>query len=314
MSKVKVEKINYLRWENCFKLSNDTIELIVTTDVGPRIIHYGFIDGPNHMKVFEETAGSVKSKEWNIYGGHRLWHSPEDHPRTYELDNFTCEWEKTENGVIVRPPMDKSTRLAKEMEITIAPEGTEVKINHRITNNNVWDIEFSCWSLTVSAQNGRLIIPLPTTGSLYSPNRNIAFWPYTRLDDPRVKWLDRYIFLDQDKDAKYKDEPENRQYPNVPFKIGLSVPAGWVGYANFDQLFVKQFTTYENAIYPDGGHCSFEAYTNRDMLEIETLSPLKKTAPGDTQNHVEKWELFDNIKKPETQEEVDRNIVPLIKP
>ena len=57
MGTVKIIKTEYLGWTNCVKISNGIVELIVTTDVGPRIIHYGFKGGPNHMKVFPEQAG-----------------------------------------------------------------------------------------------------------------------------------------------------------------------------------------------------------------------------------------------------------------
>ena len=41
-----VEMIPYRRWKNNVRLSNGDIELVVTLDVGPRIIHCGFVDGP----------------------------------------------------------------------------------------------------------------------------------------------------------------------------------------------------------------------------------------------------------------------------
>src|SRR5690349_10985616 len=42
---VKIEKTEYGGWPNCYRISNGEVELIVTTDVGPRIMHYGFVGG-----------------------------------------------------------------------------------------------------------------------------------------------------------------------------------------------------------------------------------------------------------------------------
>src|SRR5215469_11064337 len=51
---VKVEKVNYAGWPNCYKVSNGEVELIVTGDVGPRIIRFGFAGGQNLLKEFPE--------------------------------------------------------------------------------------------------------------------------------------------------------------------------------------------------------------------------------------------------------------------
>lgn len=301
MGAVKISKTEYSGWTNCIKISNGIVELIVTTDVGPRIIHYGFKGGPNHMKVFAAQAGKTGADEWMSYGGHRLWHSPEEKPRTYDEDNFPCEWKKIENGIWARGVMDPWTQVEKEMEIVLDPVSSQVTVNHRITNRNAWDIEFSVWCLTVMAAGGREIIPQITEGPDLLPNRTIALWTYSKMNDPRVSWLDKYILLDQDSEAK------------GPFKIGLPVPDGWVAYANFGQLFVKRFDFVEEADYPDFGLCSFETYTDSEMTELESLSPLWLVEPGDAIEHVEVWELHDQVEKPENEKEIDRLILPIIK-
>jgi hypothetical protein len=40
-----IENVSYGGWPNCLRIANDEVELIVTTDVGPRVIRYGFIGG-----------------------------------------------------------------------------------------------------------------------------------------------------------------------------------------------------------------------------------------------------------------------------
>jgi len=304
MAGVKTKKISYLGWLNCISISNEDVELIVTTDVGPRILYFGYKNAFNHMKVFEDQAGRQGDDEWMIYGGHRLWHSPEAKPRTYEMENTPCLYE-INDGITLKNPTNIVSGMEKEIRISMKSKGSKVQIDHKIINRNAWDIEFSLWALTVAAPGGRLVIPQPTQGPELLPNRNITFWTYTRLNDPRVHWLDRYIFLDQDPRAQYTDEPANRQFDNVPFKIGLHVPDGWVAYINNNEAFVKYFEMVKGAVYPDFGHCSFEAYTNKDMLEIESLTPLTKTGPGEEINHKEVWELFSNIERPENDDQAD---------
>jgi len=62
-----MEKINYGGWSNCIRLSNGKIELIVTTDVGPRIIRFGFINGQNIFKEYKEQLGKTGGNVWRIY-------------------------------------------------------------------------------------------------------------------------------------------------------------------------------------------------------------------------------------------------------
>ena len=61
---MQIEKTSYKGWENCYLISNGVVELIALADVGPRIIHFGFIDGENHFAVVEETLGECGGCDW----------------------------------------------------------------------------------------------------------------------------------------------------------------------------------------------------------------------------------------------------------
>ena len=82
-----MEKIAYGGWPNCIRLRNRRMELVVTTDVGPRIMRLAFRGGPNLLKEYPEHLGKRGGNAWRLYGGHRLWHAPEASPRTYWPDN-----------------------------------------------------------------------------------------------------------------------------------------------------------------------------------------------------------------------------------
>ncbi len=60
-SAVRIEKIAYQGWANCYRVSNGEIELVVTGDVGPRIIRCGFSGGQNLFKEFAEQLGKNDS-------------------------------------------------------------------------------------------------------------------------------------------------------------------------------------------------------------------------------------------------------------
>ena len=77
------------------------------------------------------------------------------------------------------------------------------------------------------------------------------------------------------------------------------------------QLFLKRFAWQPNAEYPDF-NVNFEAYTDRDILELETLAPLTELQPGQSVIHSEEWLLFRSIPSPSSEEDVDRHILPLL--
>jgi hypothetical protein len=56
-----------------------------------------------------------------------------------------------------------------------------------------------------------------------------------------------------------------------------------------DVLFLKRFDPAPGP-HPDLG-CNAETFTNHEMLELETLSPLVSIAPGPAATHVERWRV-----------------------
>ncbi len=85
-----MQKVSYGGWPNCIRLADQNIELIATTDIGPRLIRFGFIGASNLFKEFPDV-GKTGGDAWRNYGGHRLWHAPEARPRSYAPDNGPIE-------------------------------------------------------------------------------------------------------------------------------------------------------------------------------------------------------------------------------
>src|SRR5262249_15096822 len=81
-----IEKISWRGWNNVYRIWNGTVQLLVLADVGPRIIWYGFDEGENILHEVISEAGFRGGNEFRLYGGHRLWVSPEVE-RTYFPDN-----------------------------------------------------------------------------------------------------------------------------------------------------------------------------------------------------------------------------------
>jgi hypothetical protein len=295
--------IEYQGWPNCYQLTNGLVDLVVTTDVGPRVIRFGFSGQANEFREYEPMLGQTGGSEWRIYGGHRLWHSPEDPTRTYYPDNEPVQLEDHSSGIRLTQPTETTTGIQKEMDIVLSPDAARVKLTHRLRNNGLWPVELAPWGLSVMAQGGRAIVPLPPRGShteSLGPSSTLTLWSYTDMTDPRWTWGRKYILLQQD------------PHRETPQKIGAMVPDGWLAYARNNHLFVVTFDYQAEAVYPDYG-VSIETFTDGSMLEIETLGPLTTLQPGGTVEHVETWWLFDEVAMPTDEAAVDQQILPKVR-
>ena len=291
-----MKTVQFKGWKKCIELKSGKFRLIVTTEVGPRIIGAFLGNSDNLVYVDPKTAGNTKNnKDWNIYGGHRLWHSPEAKPRSYAPDNVPVEVKKTKDGICFSSGLESSTGISKSFSIKPL-KGGKFAITHKIRNDNMWDVEIAAWGLTVMAPGGVAVIPQPQGDKkALLPNRSLTIWPYTDMSDKCLTWGKKFTLMKQDINAK------------IPCKIGLNGEDGWLAYVNNGIAFKKSFQHLANAEYPDNG-CSIEIYTCDFMLEIETLSPLYILEPGEEIIHIEKWEAT-KVEEILTERDVARNFM-----
>src|SRR3974390_2293988 len=145
---VKVERVPYKGWPNCYRVTNGDIELIVTGDVGPRIIRFGFINGQNLFKEYPEQLGKSGEEKFQLRGGDRVWKAPEDPIATWAPDIVPVEIRVTPAGRVAREPVEPLTQLQKEIEVQMAPSGPNVTVFHRIANRALFPRGFPPWALT----------------------------------------------------------------------------------------------------------------------------------------------------------------------
>ncbi|KGM98003.1 hypothetical protein Z968_01380 [Clostridium novyi A str. 4552] len=309
MGKVKIEEIAYKKWGNCLKINNGLIEVVATLDFGPRIIRFCNIEKDNMF--FEDETFKIANngqqfsifdsdEGWKIYGGHRLWVSPESDPRTYYPDNKKVEWNNMENGVLLKAQKEKWTNIQKEIELRLDEDKAEVTLVHKITNLGPWSIKCAPWALTVMAPGGKEVIPQSSRKTGLLPNRQLVLWPYSKLNDKRLYLGEKYITLKQNKDNEQQ------------FKIGINNELGWIAYFNYNNLFIKKYNHLIDGMYPDFG-VSYETYTNNLMLEMETLGQLQDIEPYKAIEHKEQWYLFEDVVVPDDNDfEIEKVIKPYI--
>ncbi len=293
-----MEKATFAGWGNCYRLSNGIFDLVVTSDIGPRIIRFGFINWENEFKEFSEQLGQQGGSEWLSYGGHRLWAAPEDKVMTYYPDNGRVRVEEVEDGLCFTANVEASMLIQKTMIVRIV--GDAVVVDHKIVNKGDKPVDMSAWALTVMAPGGTAIVPLPERGPHplnLTPASRLILWKYTNLKDARWIFGERYILAKQ-------DEKQKR-----PQKLGFLAPDGWLAYANHGNLFIKKIRYMGDVNYPDMGS-NLEVFFDDQILELETLSPLKHVLPGDYVAHQELWRLVEDVEVNEMT--IDNVILPIV--
>jgi hypothetical protein len=308
-----IEVVEYRGWKNNLKLSHGLAELIVTLDVGPRVISYSLPGGFNVMKNYASMMGGTGEAEWQIRGGHRFWLAPEDLTRTYFPDNRPVSYREIDPlTVTFTPPPETEYGVQKEMTLKLDPKSTRVEVRLKVTNIGSAPTDLAPWGPTVMAPGGVEIIPLPAKAphpghpsrakspADFGPNQEVILWPYFDFSDRRWSFGSRYILLRQDVNKG-------------PTKIGLAHREGWVGYVNSGVMFVKYFDYRDGAIYPDRG-TRYQTFSNEDMLEMETVGELVTLAPGASAELVESWQLFGGMPEIQSEADVDRFVLPCVRP
>jgi hypothetical protein len=285
-----IQEIAYAGWKRNLRLQGPTVELVITLDVGPRIIRYAFHQGKNVFVEMPEQIGGAGEKEWMIRGGHRFWTAPEgDH--SYAPDNTPVTWKPlSETAVEIIQPPSAQFGFQKTLRVELL-EGEVVRVTHLLANSGNQPLAISPWALSVMRPGGFALLPQPQLDKHPSefpdgraakpeeflPNRELVLWPFTDLTDGRYAFSEYFLRV-----TYLPERPAT--------KLGLKLPTGWVAYQNGEDVFAKHFTYDPAQPYPDGGS-NFEIFTNMQIVELESLAPSLPLKPGAVAQHVEHWVL-----------------------
>lgn len=284
---------NYKDYGKVVAITNGIIEAYVTVDIGPRIIRFGYVGSQNVMNDDRTALGCLEDdkyhaffgdgRRWESFGGYRVWVTPEGYPETYTPDDRPVAYEVVGDSVVFTALPDEEVGILKTVTIKMDADSANMSVNAKVKNISGKEKEFAVWVISVCAANGNLVIPMNTKDTGLLHNRAISIWPYTDLSDSRLYFGKKYVVVSQDVNA------------TCPCKLGFDLDDGTVHYVLGDDVFTKRYDAKHGELpYPDGD-CSFETYTNKVMIEVESLSDIKKVPDGGYNEITEYWSL---AKKP----------------
>ena len=156
---MKVEKSNINGLDLIMIYTRDII-IGIPEDIGPRILYAATKEKPdfNVFGILPEVKVETSEGLWNIYGGHRLWSSPEASPRSYSLDCNPVKIERDGDSISIFGNNERENSVQKTIKIDVL-SGEGLKIVHTIENIGRWPIKLGCWALSVMRKNGFAILP-----------------------------------------------------------------------------------------------------------------------------------------------------------
>jgi hypothetical protein len=264
----------------CLSLDAGGPRVVVTTDVGPRILAVTLPDGTGKGLLASLpglTIDTPGQAPFRMVGGHRLWAAPEVPASTYLADDDPPEVTRASDSVAFSSV--QATGLRKT--IRVSPTLDSVVIDHDLLNEGREPMEVAPWAITMLTPGGEAWLPRfmgRSDPGGFQANGSLVLWPYTRFDDARL----------------VPGDPVTRVLAVAGsegrVKVGLQGRPGWAAYRRGDAVLVKRFTWLEGEAYPDLD-ASVQCYSCGDFIEVETLGPLVSLRPGESTTHRETWSL-----------------------
>lgn len=290
---------SYKHYGKCVKLENDEIELLITTQLGPRIIYFGAKGGENlfynddscenvdRSPLLKELFGA--DAEYHFYGGHRMWLAPQYQVHTESPDNAPCEVTFIDNGVTLTCPEAKVIGFISAMTVVMHEEKPEIKVTCSFTNTSDQPKKNAVWQITQFPTGGVGFYPFIPPFKMRKPFNEMTLEdvskpiiPATSLvmflgsfSDPRFIFDDDYITLSSIKERMR------------PIKIGMPQKQGFAMFAYNGYMLQFDFEHNPYGEYTDYG-CSFESYTNSQFTEVEVLGEYQEYKKGETISHTQK--------------------------
>lgn len=269
--------LEYKNFGKCVQFEENGMIVMVTIDVGPRIIYFG--DKQNNI-LKEDLERKVQvyndayKDNWYLYGGHRLWKSPEN-ICTYVADNKPVSYRLNEHGGTFISNIDPKFDYILDIGI----KKNKVYIENTIVSKSKNIESIAAWALTVMDIGGELTVNLNKKMDDLNPQQNLVIWPYTDIYDERIKISKEKLIVQQKSGLE-------------PLKLGLFLNTPEAEYSLKGMKFKCKFKEEKSTEKYGDFMSNMEIYTSGDILEIEGLSSMRDLKCGESVTLYEEWSLI----------------------
>ncbi len=280
----QVERISYKGWQDCYRLTNGTVELVVVPSIA-RIVHYGFVGEPNTLWVNPATEGApVHPGEWPNHGGDKAWVWPQDEwemrtgrgwPPPSATDQVPHQVEVLHGHLLrLTSPLIAGYGVRIVREIRLEPSGTRVHIQTRLEKvREGANFPVAAWVVAQLPLPNLLLVRLHPSSTLSEGYKLFSAAPWKS-----VRRLGADILL-----------PERPS--DVPVKLGCD--ADILAWFKSPYLVVHRSPIANLADFQPGDHA--QIFSNTDempYIELEFTSPLRVLRQGESVSLEVTWELY----------------------
>lgn len=271
-----IKKINYAGWDDCVYLSNGVFEAVVSTQVGPRILRYSRVGGPNLFYLDQYAAGMTEElKVWRLYGG-RTFDFMIDGKKILQPENAPVGVRLEASSMHFDPMPMGDTGISKQISIRMCRRGG-LEIKQTLLNTSDAPIAVTAAATTNLIPGGVAALPADK-GALRTPHED--------ADLRRTHFGTELCLVNQD------------MVKGGEFALDFAARERWCGYFNLGYLFI--ITTPPEDTF---GNVNVSVAGTPERMSLTTYSSPVTLAPGESHTHTEVYNIFIEKATPVTEEE-----------
>jgi len=290
-------------------LSNGTVAIEITPDIGGRILSVGLVGQPNFLKVgsavIDEPNPVVSPAANNIgYLGHETWVGPQSQWWVHQLVNderraAKAVWppdpflilaknavqERNAQRVVLQSPNSPVSGVAMQKTFALV-DGKPNQIRLDVSAQNIRDSNVA-WDIWFNSR-------VPHTTHVYVPVANMSDVRIEHFTDATYgplehNFSDGFFALENHSPSTHQGRKG---------KVFIQPAQGWIAAFRDQQLLIIQFALQpKSAIHPEQGQIELyqeflSAHPEEGLLELEVHAPYKTLKPRESMSAGETWTLL----------------------
>ncbi len=284
-----MDKITYRGWVDCYRISNNTVSIIINASAGGRIMSFE----RNGINVIYEDAnqdglllGDYLGEKFDPDGG-RFDYGQEEKTRPLHAQTYMGPWSGkilNEQSLQITSLPDENLGILSTRTFILDPHEPHLKVIQTMKNISDSPTEYFFWGRTLVNLGGLLFIPLNPQSKIQGQwGRYIWGDPVVYGNDPD----DKGVVV---KENIFSLDPETASWE----KYGNDSQAGWMAYGYKSILFIKKYSYTPEAKYTEHYGQTNVFYTNcKTFAEMEPISPTAFLKPGEEYSYEEDWYLLE---------------------
>lgn len=280
----RVEVIAYRGWQQSYRLTNGTVEVIVVPSIA-RIVHYSFVGEQNTIWLNPATEGKpVQPGVWLNHGGDKAWiwrqedwekYTARAWPPPPATDQVPHQVEVLpDNALRLTSPVVAGYGLRIVREVRLEPKGTRVRITTRLEKlRDGAPYPVAPWVVAQLPVPEALLVKLHPKNRLAEGYKLFIANPWGGF-----RWVGQDVLVPQ-------------RVPDVSLKLGAD--ADTLAWYKSPYLVVHRLRLDDLSAYEPGD--AAQIYSNPDTLpyiELEFTAPLRKLPRGESHVMEVEWELY----------------------